>query len=104
MLMPKQDYINGCYTKYGTRPMNTFERKIRLDLPSGMVCFIGYIDSDKDGLSADVYRDKKLSELLFMEHGYSISLDIPQNPKEWEDVAEMLSPLIYDRLHEMRLG
>lgn len=61
------DYINGCYTKHGTRPMNILEIKHKAQLSNGMWCVTGFIP--EDGLSIDVYKDKELKELVFMEHG-----------------------------------
>ena len=68
---PKQEYINGCCTKNGTRPLNTLEIKASTTLSNGMYAVAGYIP--EDGISVDVYKDKTTKDLIFMEHGMILS-------------------------------
>lgn len=79
-----EEYINGCYTKYGTRPLAASEIKYKTRLPNGMWCVIGYIPDPEDGISADVYRDKALKDLVFMEHGYTSSA--PSDMSKWKEI------------------
>lgn len=61
-----EDYINGCYTKYGTRSMNIFEVFHKEILGNGFYYNIGYIDTKEDGISMDIYKDGKL---ISWQHG-----------------------------------
>lgn len=59
-----KDYINGCYTKYGTKPLNAFEIKF-----TGQIGKYYYVAGENvDGLGVDVYADPNRRNLLFMEH------------------------------------
>ncbi|MGN0242402.1 MAG: hypothetical protein ACI4CS_11990 [Candidatus Weimeria sp.] len=64
-----KDYINGCYTRYGTRALKQEEIITSAALPNGMFAAIGVIPGEKDGISVDVYYDKDRKNLVFMEHG-----------------------------------
>lgn len=66
----KQEYINGCYTKYGTRLITAPEAIHTGMLPNGYFFVAGEIP--EDGISVDVYKDKPFGEPLFMEHGFEI--------------------------------
>lgn len=92
-----EDYINGCYTKYGTRSLNIFEIKRKIDLGNGYACAIGYIENEKDGLSIDLLKDNKV---FAWEHNIHTNMD-PKNLSE--DSFEMLIQLAQNRLREMRL-
>jgi hypothetical protein len=64
---PKQAFINGCNTKNSTRPLNALEIKASTTLSNGMYAVAGYIPLD--GISMDVYKNKTMKDLIFMEHG-----------------------------------
>ena len=93
-----EDYINGCYTKYGTRPLKKEEICYTSVLSNGMWCVIGVIPIKEDGLSIDVYKDADLKELLFMEHGIRTNI----KPKTKSDF-EFIKNLAENRLKEMAL-
>lgn len=89
-----KDYINGCYTKNGTKPLNILEMK-----------FVGQIGKyyymagkNIDGLGVDVYTDPNRHNLLFMEHGIvtNVNLDNELTKEIFEDIA-------INRLLEMEL-
>lgn len=65
-----QDYINGCYTREGTRPIAKSEIKGTGKLYNGMTFIAGYVP--EDGVSVDVYRDEACTDLVFMEHGFQV--------------------------------
>lgn len=93
-----EDYINGCYTKYGTRPLNKLEIKHKGQLSNGMWFVYGFIPTEEDGLSIDVYKDKELKELVFMEHGIISTVD---NLNEAD--SEIFEYLAESRIAEMKL-
>ena len=95
-----ETYINGCYTKYGSRPLSPLEIKRKVQLPNGMWCVMGKIP--EDGISVDVYRDKDLHDLVFMEHGYATNA--PENIDEWtDDNFTLLAQCAESRCREMRI-
>jgi hypothetical protein len=63
-----QDYINGYYTKKGSRPLAREEIVKTVCLTNGMTAVFGYIDDPHDKVSCDVYKDEGLKDLIFMEH------------------------------------
>lgn len=67
MKTTEQVYINGCYTRYGTRPLTLMEIKASKILSNGMYAVAGEIP--EDGISVDVYENGRMSKLIFMEHG-----------------------------------
>ena len=88
-----EEYINGCYTKYGTRPLNKLEIKYQCELPNGMYAVGGIVPND--GVSVDVYKDKELTDLLFMEHGIHTNADV-----NWPWITQSMAMM---RLSEMGL-
>ena len=38
----EQEYIHGCYTRYGTRPLNVMEIKAITTLSNGMCAVAGF--------------------------------------------------------------
>ena len=70
----KQEYINGCYTRYGTRPLTAMEIKAETELSNGMYAVSGVVP--EDGISIDVYADATKKDLIFMEHGITVTFDI----------------------------
>ncbi len=98
-----EEYINGCYTKYGTRPLSESEIKYKGRMLNGMWCVIGYIDDPKDGISIDVYRDEKLTDLVFIEHGYRVG-NMPKDMGQWSTSDfEFLKMNAELRCQEMRI-
>lgn len=91
-MQPEKDYINGCYTRYGTEPLKKKEIKKRSSLKNGMYAVLGI--SKKDGVSADVYKDNTMRKLVFMEHNIHCS-----NPVPW-DIVLML---VESRCREMNI-
>ena len=89
-----KDYINGCYTKYGTRPLNIMEIVHKVQLSNGMWALIGNIP--EDGISADVYKDEGTKEMVFMEHGIIASDNWKKNPS-------MIIGLVENRCKEMQI-
>lgn len=89
-MQPEKDYINGCYTRYGTESLKKKEIRKSATLKNGMYAVLGI--SKKDGVSADVYEDKSMKKLIFMEHGYTVSKPIP-----WD----MVLMLVENRCREM---
>lgn len=69
----EQKYIHGCYTRYGTRPLNVMEIKAITTLSNGMCAVAGFIP--EDGISIDVYKDSTRNVLVFMEHGIISNVD-----------------------------
>jgi hypothetical protein len=67
------EYLNGCYTRYGTRPLNVMEIKATTTLSNGMYAVAGFIP--EDGISIDVYKDSTRNVLMFMEHGIMSNVD-----------------------------
>ena len=67
MKTTEQGYINGCYTRYGTRPLILMEIKTSKTLSNGMYAVAGKIP--EDGISVDVYENGRMDKLIFMEHG-----------------------------------
>ena len=94
-------YINGCYTKNGSRPMKIMEIKKKMYPPNGMYCVIGFINSKEDGISIDVYSDDSLSELVFMEHRIISNLNV--NDDLSDDEWKVFSSLAIRRCKEMGL-
>lgn len=94
-----KDYINGCYTKNGSRPLHLLEIKYKVQLSNGMWCVIGEIP--EDGISADVYSDKELKDLIFMEHGYKVFNGSGTLSKKYD--FERIVELVEIRLEEMGL-
>lgn len=92
MKTTEQEYINGCYTRYGTRPLNVMEIKASTTLKNGMFAVCGIVP--EDGLSVDVYRDNTKKELIFMEHGF-----VTNNP----DNYELLFMMTESRCKEMKI-
>ena len=93
--MTKNEYINGCYTRYGSRPLNTLEVKASKVLSNGMFAVVGNIP--EDGVSVDVYNNKSKSELIFMEHGITILHGNLSDTK----MLNMIYKLIENRCFEM---
>lgn len=91
----KQEYINGCYTRYGTRPLTAMEIKAETELSNGMYAVSGVVP--EDGISIDVYADATKKDLIFMEHGITVTFDI-----EDEDFYFVFL-LAEERLKEMNL-
>ena len=95
-----QEYINGCYTKYGTSPMTYEEGKIDLLLPNGMIAVFGV--HPEDGISCDVYT--KEGKLLFLEHGIITNVvDKNSSTDVWVKSRDMLLNIAINRLIEMKL-
>lgn len=69
---------------FGTRPLTILEIKHKTRLSNGMWCVIGYIPGVLDGISADVYRDKKLRNLVFMQHRYHV-YGLPKDLNRWSE-------------------
>lgn len=69
----EQEYIHGCYTRYGTRPLNAMEIKAATTLSNGMYAVAGIVP--EDGISIDVYKDSTRNTLVFMEHGIISNVD-----------------------------
>lgn len=93
-----QEYINGCYTKYGSRPLDKNEIKFKTKLSNGLWMVAGFIDTDEDGLSIDVYKDENLTECLFWEHGIKT---FPPSKKIFDPPS--LTLMAIERCKEMRL-
>lgn len=91
----KQEYINGCYTRYGFRPLTEMEIKAETELSNGMYAVSGIVP--EDGISIDVYADATKKDLIFMEHGITTTFDI-----EDEDFYFVFL-LAEERLKEMNL-
>jgi len=91
----KQEYINGFYTRYGTRPLTAMEIKAETELSNGMYAVSGVVP--EDGISIDVYADATKKDLIFMEHGITVTFDI-----EDEDFYFAFL-LAEERLKEMNL-
>lgn len=89
-MQPEKEYINGCFTANGTAPLKRKEIRKSATLTNGMYAVLGI--SKKDGVSADVYRDRTMRNLVFMEHGYGVSKPIP-----WD----MVLMLVEGRCREM---
>ena len=92
----KQEYINGCYTRYGTRPLTAMEIKTETRLYNGMYAVLGIVP--EDGISIDVYLDATKKDLIFMEHGLETNVDLTD-----EDNVSLLFLLVEERLKEMKL-
>ncbi len=88
-----EEYINGCYTKYGTRPMESNEIKAKARLSNGLWAAVGFIDLPDDRWSIDVYRDEAMTDLVFMDHGCTV----------FGDELSMLFGLAESRCKEMKL-
>ena len=89
-----KDYINGCYTKYGTRSLYPLEIKHRESLGHGFEYAVGYIPNKEDGISIDIFKD---GEILCWEHGIqAINTDF----KKMKDYT-MLREIALNRLREM---
>lgn len=69
----EKEYINGCYTRYGKRPLEEDEIIQHTTLHNGMYAVCGISKIKKDGVSIDVYKNPSKKELVFMEHGITIS-------------------------------
>lgn len=93
-----QDYINGCYTKYGTRSMYTSEIVHKEKINSTYSFAVGYIDTEKDGISIDIFKD---GEILCWEHGI-ISIFTAKKLKTMKDFS-IFRGLAVSRLREMKL-
>lgn len=91
----KQERINGCYTRHGTRPLTAMEIKAETKLSNGMYAVSGIVP--EDGISIDVYADATKKDLIFMEHGITATFDI-----EDEDFYFVFL-LAEERLKEMNL-
>ena len=94
-IITKQEYINGCYTRYGSRPLTEMEIKAETELSNGMYAVSGIVP--EDGISIDVYADATKKDLIFMEHGITATFDI-----EDEDFYFVFL-LAEERLKEMNL-
>lgn len=80
----EKEYINGCYTREGSRPLREGEIERGCRLKNGMFAVFGI--HKKDGISADVYRDRSMKSLVFMEHGFvchPLNWDMICNLVEW---------------------
>lgn len=95
VITTKQERINGCYTRYGTRPLTAMEIKAETKLSNGMYAVSGIVP--EDGISIDVYADATKKDLIFMEHGITVTFDI-----EDEDFYFVFL-LAEERLKEMNL-
>ena len=91
-----KDYINGCYTKYGTSPLEDKEIKGDFKLPNNMYCVVG--KHHKDGISADIYKNNSKEELIFMEHGYITNTDIST-----KSGIDIIKHMVILRCQEMKL-
>lgn len=92
----KQEYINGCYTRYGTRPLTAMEIKAETKLSNGMQAVLGIVP--EDGISIDVYADATKKDLIFMEHGIETNVDLAD-----EDDCSFVFQLAEGFLKEMNL-
>lgn len=88
----EKEYINGCYTRYGTRPLNIMEIKASTTLSNGMFAVCGVVP--EDGISVDVYKDNTRKELIFMEHGITANTT---------DSYDLFFELAESRCAEMRI-
>lgn len=95
-----QEYINGCYTKYGSRALKKEEIVAKGKLPNNLWMVFGFINTKEDGFSIDVYKDEKLTECIFWEHGIITSVDI-NNINDAD--LNMLATLAMNRCLEMGL-
>lgn len=97
-----KECINKCYTKYGTRPLSLLEIKFKKQLKNGLWCVIGKISTKEDGISIDVYEDKELKNIVFMEHGITTINMKPFNQWNKNDF-EWISILAENRCQEMNI-
>lgn len=93
-----KDYINGCYTKYGTRSMNIMEIMHRYEFENGLGCRIGYIPTKEDGVSIDLMKN---GEIIAWEHGMKGNISV-ENLKN-KSAADFLVQLAINRFKEMNL-
>lgn len=93
-----KDYINGCYTKHGTRSMNTIESMHYYEFENGLSCKIGYIQTKEDGISIDLMKDGKV---IAWEHGIQGNISI-EDLKD-KSLADLLVQLAINRFQEMNL-
>lgn len=63
-----QEYVNGCYTKCGLRPINCMEIKYQEDLGHGFSFRCGVLPNP-DGVSVDILKD---GEVVAWEHGITL--------------------------------
>lgn len=98
------DYINGCYTRYGSRPMNKDEVQYTRKLKNGMWACYGYIDNIADGISIDVYRYPDMQEPVFYDHDYDLVGFDEDNPHLTQHQIKMLDRFLKKRLKEMGLA
>ena len=89
------DYINGCYTKYGTRDLNIMEIKHKENIDNVFSYAIGYIPNDEDKISIDILENGKV---ICWEHNITTSVDI-------EEISDFspFTQIVLNRLKEMRL-
>lgn len=91
-----KDYINGCYTKYGSRSLNCMEIRHKEELGNGLSFAVGYIPTEKDGISIDLMKDNKV---IAWEHGIKVyNVDF----ETMTDFSQ-LKMLAISRLKEMKL-
>lgn len=93
----KQEYINGCYTRYGTRPLTAMEIKAETELSNGMYAVSGVVP--EDGVSIDVYADATKKDLIFMEHGIETNINFEDEDEDFYFVFLLAE----SRLKEMNL-
>lgn len=93
-----QEYINGCYTKYGSRPLEKNEISFKTKLPNGLWMVAGFINTEEDGISVDVYKDENLTECLFWQHGIKM-----YTPSKKTFDPQLLILMTMERCKEMRL-
>lgn len=71
---------------YGTKPLNVLETKGFFSLKNGMYCVYG---KNVDGISVDVYRDKKgvykSASLVSMQHGITVGGAISIDDSKFKD-------------------
>ena len=99
-----EDFINGCYTRYGSRPMRRDEVQATRKLGNGMWACYGYIDGINDGISIDVYRYPDMQELVFYDHDYELPGFDEDNPHLTKHQIKMLDRFLKKRLKEMGLA
>lgn len=93
-----KEYINGCYTMYGTRALNIFEIFHKEKINDVYSYALGYIDSEEDGISIDIYEG---NEVICWEHTIRTNYDI-KDLKNIKDFS-VFTQLATNRLREMRL-
>ena len=92
----EQEYINGCYTRYGTRPLKKNEIKNATSLSNGMFAVAGFCK--QDGYSVDIYKDSKMKKLIYMQHNVHVG-----GCDNWSSKSEILFMLAEQLCLEMEI-